>query len=84
MRDIPKTSHPIEEDIAVNTVSVPVSLLQKISEAVQMVAALQDELEDLLLSQDPAFLARMRQARTHHLQGETRPLTAVKKELCIE
>lgn len=84
MRNIPGTSHPIKEDIAVDTVSIPISLLHKMSEAAQMFEAFQDELEDVLLSHDPDFLAQMRQARQHHLEGETRPLDAVKQELCIE
>jgi len=49
-----------------------------------MFEAFQDELEDYLLSQDAAFLTRMRQARAHHLKGETRSLDTLKHELCIE
>jgi hypothetical protein len=75
--------HP-GENIAIDTVSVPVSLLQKMSKAAQAFEAFQDELEDYLLSQDAAFLARMRQARTHHVEGETRSLDVLKQELCIE
>lgn len=67
-----------------DTVSIPVSLLQKMSEAAQAFEVFQDELEDFLLSQDAAFLARMRQARAHHLKGETRSLDVLKQELCIE
>jgi hypothetical protein len=66
------------------TVTVPSSLLQKMSEAALMVEAFQDELEDYLLSQDDAFVARMRQARAHHLQGETRSLDDLKRDLGIE
>lgn len=72
------------ENSAVDMVSIPVSLLQKMSEAAQAFEIFQDELEDFLLSQDTAFLARMRQARTHHVEGKTRPLDALKQELCIE
>ena len=54
------------------------------SEAARAFEAFQDDLEDYLLSQDAGFLARMRQARAHHLEGETRPLDTVKRELCIE
>ena len=39
-----------------------------------------NELEDYLLSQDAAFLTRMRQARAHHLKGETRSLDTLKHE----
>jgi len=65
-------------------VSIPVSLLQKMSEAANTFETFRDELEDYLLSQDAAFLARMRQARAHHLKGETRSLDTLKRELCIE
>ena len=69
---------------ATDTVSIPLSLLQKMSEAAQALEEFQDELEDYLLFQDPAFLARMRQARSHHLKGETRSLDQLKHNLCIE
>lgn len=67
-----------------NVVSIPVSLLQKMSDAAVAFEAFWDELEDYLLSQDTAFLAQMRQARAHHLKGETHPLDVLKRELCIE
>jgi len=73
-----------EKNMAVETVSMPVSLLEKIVEAARALEAFEDELEDYLLSQDAAFVARMRQARVHHLEGEVRPLDALKHELCIE
>lgn len=57
--------------VPVDTVSAPISLLRRMSEAVEAFEELQDELEDYLLSQDPGFLARMQQARAHHLEGET-------------
>ena len=73
-----------EEDVAVERVSMPLSLLHKIVDAARAFEAFEDELEDYLLSQDDAFVARMRQARAHHLEGEARPLDALKHELCIE
>lgn len=73
-----------EEDVAVERVSLPVSLLQKMVEAARAFEAFEDELEDYLLSQDAAFVARMRQARAHHVEGEARPLDALKHQLCIE
>jgi hypothetical protein len=73
-----------EEDVAVERVSMPVSLLQKIVEAARAFEAFEEELEDYLLSQDAAFVARMRHARAHHVEGEARPLDALKHELCIE
>jgi hypothetical protein len=71
-------------DLATDTVSIPTSLLLKMSEAAQAFETFQDELEDYLLSQDNGFVARMRQARAHHLNGETRSLDLLKQELCIE
>ena len=57
MKDAPRTIHHPDEDVAVDTVFIPVSLLQKMSEAAQAFEAFQDELEDYLLSQDTALLA---------------------------
>ena len=73
-----------EEGAATDTVSIPISLLQKMSEAAWAFEAFSDEMEDYLLSQDAAFLARMRQAQAHHLKGETHTLGVLKRELCIE
>ncbi len=73
-----------KEDATADTISVPVSLLQRMSEAVQVFEEFQDELEDYLISQDTDFLARMHRARAHHAEGETRTLDDLKQELCIE
>ncbi len=81
MENLSEISH---QPGATETVPVPLSLLKKISEVAGAFEVLQDELEDYLLSRDDAFLARMRQARTHHLQGEKRSLDLLKQELCIE
>lgn len=72
------------QEAVAERVSVPVSLLDKILEASRAIEAFQDELEEYLLSQDDAFVVQMRQARAHHLEGEVRPLDALKRELCIE
>lgn len=84
MSNPPITSQHPGKEIAIDTVSIPLSLLQKMSEAAQAFEAFQDELEDYLLSQDAAFLARMRQAQAHHLKGETHSLDVLKHKLCIE
>ncbi len=76
--------YPLDEETTIDTLTVPISLLEKMSEAAELVSEIQDELEDYLLSQDADFLKRMRQARAHHRQGETRSLDALKQELCIE
>jgi len=65
-------------------ISIPVSLLEKMSEAARAFEEAQDELEDYLLAHDEDFLARMRQARARQLRGEARPLDDLKRELCIE
>lgn len=62
----------------VDTVPIPVCLLRRMSEAVEAFEELQDELEDYFLSQDAGLLARMQQARAHHLEGETRALEDLK------
>jgi hypothetical protein len=84
MSSAPVTTQYPEEDLDAGLVSIPVSLLQKMSEAVEAIDGFQDELEDYLLSQDASFQVRMRQAREHHLAGKTRSLDELKHELCIE
>lgn len=66
------------------TVSVPLSLIGKISKAARAFEELEDEMEDFLLSKDPEFLDKMRSARKAHLSGKTRPLSHLKKDLCIK
>ncbi|GAB4545429.1 MAG: hypothetical protein Fur0020_14500 [Thermodesulfovibrionia bacterium] len=66
------------------TINVPISLLEKISEAARVFEDIEDEIEDFLLSKDPRFLAKMRRSRKDHLSGRTRPLKSLKKDLCIE
>ena len=84
MSSSPVSVQHVGEDVAAGMISIPVSLLHRMSEAVQVLEEFQDELEDYLLSQDTAFLERMRQARAHHLNGKTRTLDDLKHELCIE
>ena len=71
------------EDLA-KTVEVPASLLRKLARAAEAFGRLEDDLEDYLLSRDPHFVARMREARAAHLAGRLRPLSELKQELCIE
>ncbi len=66
------------------TISVPVSLLRKISLAANAFHELEDELEDFLLAHDPDFIAKMRQSRQEHLAGNTSSLEDLKQELCIK
>jgi hypothetical protein len=68
----------------VKSVEVPVSLLKKMARAAEAFRQFEDDLEDYLLSKDPRFVARMREARAAHLAGRVRPLSDIKQELCIE
>ena len=65
-------------------ISVPETLLKKISKASRAFQDLEDDLEDFLLVSDPDFLAKMRRSRKAHIESETRPFEALKKELCID
>ena len=58
------------------TVEVPVSLLKKMARAAEAFRQLEDDLEDYLLSRDPKFMARMREARAAHLAGQVRLLSS--------
>jgi len=60
----------------VKTVEVPVSLLKKMARAAEAFRQLEDDLEDYLLSRDPKFMARMREARAAHLAGQVRLLSS--------
>jgi len=75
-----RTIHHPSKETAIDTVTVLFFLLQKMAGAARALEAFQDNLEDYLLSQDAGFLARMRQARVHHLEGETRPLDWAQRE----
>ena len=66
------------------TIEVPATLIKKLSKATLAFQELENELEDYLLLSDPKFLARMRRSRANHLAGKTRPINALKKELCID
>lgn len=66
------------------TITVPESLLKKLSKATRAFQELEDEVEDFLLVNDPDFLAKMRSARASHLGGKTRSFKDLKKDLCIE
>ena len=43
-----------------------------------------EDLEDWLLSQEPAFIKKMRKAKHADLLGEGKDWKALKKELCIK
>lgn len=47
-------------------------------------AQTKEDLEDWLLSSNPAFIKRMRKARKDDLSGKGVDWKAIKKELCIK
>jgi hypothetical protein len=65
-------------------ISVPETLIDKISKAGRAFQALEDELEDYLLASDPAFIEKMRRSRKAHLESKVRPFSLVKSEQCID
>ena len=65
-------------------ISVPESLIDKISKAGRAFQALEDELEDYLLASDQTFIEKMRRSRKAHLESEVRPFSLLKREQCID
>lgn len=59
--------------VMVKSVEIPLSLLRKMARATDAFVQFEEELEDYLLSRDPEFIARMRQARAAHRAGKVRP-----------
>jgi len=60
------------------TVEVPVSLLERMAEAREALEVLDEELEDYLIGQDPALVARLKRARAQHRRGELRPFSELR------
>lgn len=67
-----------------NTITIPKTLLEKIEDSFEEIEEVHEELETILLSKDPAFIKKMRQARREHRLGKTRLLKELKAELCIK
>jgi len=65
-------------------ISVPETLLKKISKAGKAFQELEDELEDYLLTSDPTFIEKMRRSRKAHIEGNVRPFSQLKSERCID
>jgi len=65
-------------------ISVPETLLEKISKASIAFQDLEDELEDFFLVSDPDFITKMRRSRKAHIEGNTRSFDLLKKDLCID
>ncbi len=56
------------------TIEIPIRLLQRLVETEQSFASLSEELEDFLLAHELTFLKKMRSARREHRAGKTRSL----------
>lgn len=65
-------------------ISVPETLIEKISKAGRAFQALEDELEDYLLTSDQTFIEKMRRSRKAHVEGNVRPFSLLKREQCID
>jgi len=55
------------------TVTLPQRVVVKVLRASAAFEALHEELEDYLLTQQPALMRKLRRARREHLAGKTRP-----------
>lgn len=60
------------------TIEVPVSLLERIADAREALAVLDEELEDYLIAQDPGLMRRLERARRQHERGELRPFAELR------
>jgi hypothetical protein len=65
-------------------ISVPETLLGKISKAGKAFQEMEDELEEFLLASDQAFIDKMRRSRKAHIARNVRPFNHLKREQCIE
>jgi hypothetical protein len=65
-------------------ISVPETLIEKISKAGRAFQALEDELEDYLLATDQSFIEKMRRSRKAHVEGNVKPFSLLKREQCID
>ncbi len=63
------------------TVTLPRSLVEKMLTAGESFAEFSDELEDLLLSQDAKFIAKMRAAHVAHLAGKIQPIANLERRV---
>ena len=65
-------------------ISVPETLIEKISKAAKAFQEMEDEIEDYLLTSDQTFIAKMRRSRNAHVKGDVRPFSLLKSEQCID
>lgn len=69
------------DDKQTKIIPVPQKLLNSLLETKQKWEEFSDELEDFLISSDDNFIDKLRKARKEHLDGKTKLLQELKKEL---
>ena len=65
----------------VKTIEIPQDVVDSMIEASEKWEEFRDELEDFILSRDARFIRKMKKARKENVQGKTRSLTELKREL---
>ena len=63
------------------TIEVPKRVVDSMVEAYRKWEEFRDELEDFVFSRDFAFIKKMRKARKEHMEGKTRNLAELRREL---
>ena len=63
------------------TIEIPRKVLHSMIVAYQKWEEFSDEFEDFVFASSPSFIKKIRGARREHLQGKTRPMQELKKEL---
>ncbi len=66
------------------SIAIPLSLLQKFFVATTAFQELEDELENFLLTYDPVFIAKMRQARKEQVEKELSAPENLEQALCVK
>jgi hypothetical protein len=67
---------PLNNKMKLDEVTFPLNVFET--------ADTKEDLEDWLLSQNPAFIKKMRKARREDVQGKGKSWKSLKKELCIK
>lgn len=60
------------------TIQVPVALLERLAQAGEAFRALEDELEDFLMSQNEVLMARLQGSREEHSAGKLRSFSDIR------
>ena len=67
-----------------DTINIPRILLKKIENSFEEIEEVHEELETILMTNNPAFIKKMRQAKAEQVTGKTRSLKEFKADLCIK